>query len=332
MEPSLANTGKTMNNNADSLGSDKKQVTAMKNTRLALSDSQLKWETIFKRILIAMSVILVLIILGILTTLIKESIPSIKSLGIGFLWGKVWDPVSNIYGAYPFLIGTLLTSFIALIISIPFSYAVAIYLGEYNPKGWLSDLLKNTVELIAAVPSIIYGFWGLFVLVPIIRTFEAKIGVAPYGIGVFTSSLILAVMIIPYAASLGITLIRMVPSQLKEGAYALGATRFEVIRSVIMPYTRSGLFAGVLLSLGRALGETMAVTMLIGNTSAVAHTLKDAIFGPGNTMASVIANEFTEADHTEYLSALIELGLVLFFVTVVINLIGKRIITRFTNH
>ena len=123
----------------------------------------------------------------------------------------------------------------------------------------------------------------------------------------------------------------MVPSPLKEGAYALGATRFEVIRSVIMPYTRSGLFAGVLLSLGRALGETMAVTMLIGNTSAVAHTLKDAIFGPGNTMASVIANEFTEADHTEYLSALIELGLVLFFVTVIINLIGKRIITKFTN-
>lgn len=279
-----------------------------------------------------MSVILVMIIIGILTTLILESWTSIKLLGIGFLWGKVWDPVNNIYGAYPFLIGTLLTSFIALIISIPFSYAIAIYLGEYNPKGWLSSFLKDTVELIAAVPSIIYGFWGLFVLVPIIRSFEMKIHVAPYGIGVLTSSLILAVMIIPYAASLGITLIRMVPSQLKEGAYALGATRYEVIRSVIMPYTRSGLFAGVLLSLGRALGETMAVTMLIGNTSALAHSIKDAIFGPGNTMASVIANEFTEADHTEYLSALIELGLVLFLVTVVINLIGKRIITRFTNN
>jgi phosphate transport system permease protein len=226
----------------------------------------------------------------------------------------------------------LLTPFIALIISIPFSYAIAIYLGEYNPKGWLSDLLKNTIELIAAVPSIIYGFWGLFVLVPIIRTLELKIGVAPYGVGIFTSSLILAVMIIPYASSLGITLIRMVPSPLKEGAYALGATRWEVIRSVIMPYTRSGLFAGVLLSLGRALGETMAVTMLIGNTSAVADTIKNTIFGPGNTMASVIANEFTEADHTQYLSALIELGLVLFFVTVIINLIGKRIITKFTNN
>jgi phosphate transport system permease protein len=304
----------------------------VKNKRLDLSYVQMRWETIFRRILKVMSVLMLVLVTGILITLIVESMPSIKSLGIGFLWGKVWDPVQNIYGAYPFLIGTLLTSFIALIISIPFSYAISIYLGEYNPKGWLSDLLKNAIELIAAVPSIIYGFWGLFVLVPIIRTFEMKIGVAPYGIGVFTSSLILAVMIIPYAASLGITLIRMVPSPLKEGAYALGATRFEVIRSVIMPYTRSGLFAGVLLSLGRALGETMAVTMLIGNTSAVASTIKDAIFGPGNTMASVIANEFTEADHTVYLSALIELGLVLFFVTVIINLIGKRIITKFTNN
>jgi phosphate transport system permease protein len=139
-------------------------------------------------------------------------------------------------------------------------------------------------------------------------------------------------MIIPYAASLGITLIRMVPSPLKEGAYALGATRFEVIRSVIMPYTRSGLFAGVLLSLGRALGETMAVTMLIGNTTALGNSFKEIIFGPGNTMASVIANEFTEADHTEYLAALIEIGLVLFLVTVVINLIGKRIISKATNN
>src|ERR1700742_3298550 len=328
MKPSLANTDGT--SIQDSFVSQQ-QVKVMKNSRLNLSDEQLKWEVIFKRLLSIMSIILLLIVLGVLVTLIVESWTSIKLLGIGYLWGKVWDPVSNIYGAYPFLIGTLLTSFIALIISIPFSYAIAIYLGEYNPKGWLSDLLKNTIELIAAVPSIIYGFWGLFVLVPLMRELEIKFQVLPYGIGIFTASLILAVMIIPYGASLGITLIRMVPSPLKEAAYGLGATRFEVIRKVIMPYTRSGLFAGILLSLGRALGETMAVTMLIGNTSAVAHTLKDAIFGPGNTMASVIANEFTEADHTEYLSALIELGLVLFFVTVVINLIGKRIITRFTN-
>jgi len=279
-----------------------------------------------------MSAILVIIVIGILITLIVQSMPSIKSLGAGYLWGKVWDPVQNIYGAYPFLLGTLLTSFIALIISIPFSYAIAIYLGEYNTRGWLSNLLKNTVELIAAVPSVIYGFWGLFVLVPIVRSLEMKIGVAPYGVGVFTSSLILAVMIIPYAASLGTSLIRMVPSPLKEGAYALGATRFEVIRSVVLPYTRSGLFAGILLSLGRALGETMAVAMLIGNTSTIGNSFKEIFFGPGNTMASVIASQFTEADHTVYLSALIELGLVLFFVTVIINLIGKRIITKYTNN
>jgi phosphate transport system permease protein len=302
------------------------------NKRLKLTGRQLKWEKGFRGLLITVSAIMVLLILGLLATLVFKSWPTITSLGIKFLWGKTWDPVNNVYGAWPFLIGTLLTSFTALIISIPFSYAIAIYLGEYNPRGWLSDLLKNAVELIAAVPSIIYGFWALFILVPVVRTFEMKIGVAPYGVGVFSASLVLAVMIIPYAASLGTTLIRMVPSPLKEGAYALGATRFEVIRSVVLPYTRSGLFAGILLSLGRALGETMAVTVLIGNTSAIADKFKDMFFGPGNTMASVIANEFAEADHTQYWSALIELGLVLFLVTVVINLIGKRIITKFTNN
>ena len=270
---------------------------------------------------------MILLVVGLMLTLIIESVPSMKNLGIKYLWGRTWDPVNNVYGALPFLIGTLLTSFLALIISIPFSFAIAIYLGEYNPKGWLSNFLKNTVELIAAVPSVIYGFWGLLVLVPMVRSLETKVGVLPYGIGIFTASLILAVMIIPYAASLGREMIRLVPSPLKEGAYSLGATRYEVIKNVILPYTKSGLFAGILLSLGRALGETMAVTMVIGNTSMI----PDSIFGPGNTMASVIANEFTEADHTLYLSALIELGLVLFIVTVVINMIGKRIIKRFTN-
>jgi len=270
---------------------------------------------------------MVVLVLGIMFTLIVQSVPSIKALGAGFLWGKVWDPVRDIYGAFPFLLGTLLTSFLALAISIPFSFAVGIFLGEYYPKGWLPDLLKNTVELIAAVPSVIYGFWGLAVLVPIVRSFESGIGEPPIGVGIFTSSLILSIMIIPYAASLGRSMIQMVPSHLKEAAYSLGATRWEVIKSVILPYVKSGLFAGVLLSLGRALGETMAVTMVIGNTSGI----PKSIFAPGNTMASVIANEFTEADRTVYLSALIELGLVLFLVTVVINMIGKKIISRFTN-
>ena len=301
------------------------------NKRLKLTTAQLKWENGFKRLLVVMSALLVLLVVGLFITLVVKAWPTITSLGIKFLWGKTWDPVNNVYGAWPFLVGTLLTSFTALIICIPFAYAIAIYLGEYNPRGWLSDLLKNAIELIAAVPSIIYGFWALFILVPVVRTFEMKIGVAPYGVGIFSASLVLSVMIIPYAASLGTTLIRMVPSPLKEGAYALGATRFEVIRNVVLPYTRSGLIAGILLSLGRALGETMAVTILIGNTSAIGNSFKDIFFGPSNTMASVIANEFSEADHTLYYSALIELGLVLFLVTVVINLIGKRIITRFTN-
>ncbi len=295
--------------------------------RIRRSQQQIRTESIFKNTLVIISIFIIVVVFAILLTLFWQSIPAIKLTGISYLWGKVWDPVKDVFGVYPFILGTLLTSFLALIISIPFSFSVAIFLGEYFPKGTLSDLLKNTVELIAAVPSVIYGFWGLAVLVPIVRGFEAQIGVQTIGLGIFTSSVILAIMIIPYAASLGRSMIQMVPSNLKEAAYALGATRWEVIRSIIFPYTKSGLFAGVMLSLGRALGETMAVTMVIGNTSLIPKN----IFSPGNTMASVIANEFTEADHPVYLSALIELGLVLFVVTVVINMIGKRFIKGFSN-
>lgn len=292
----------------------------------SFSFKKVRSETAFKRLLAATALVLMVIALGIFLTLVVQSIPSIKHLGINYLWGKTWDPVGDVYGALPFLIGTLVTSFLALLISIPFSYAIAIYLGEYNTKGWLGGFLKNLVELVAAVPSVIYGFWALVVLVPMVRNFEAKIGVAPYGVGILTASLILSVMIIPYAASLGRELIRLVPPSLKEGAYSLGATQYEVLKHVTLPYTKSGLFAGLLLSLGRALGETMAVTMVIGNTSI----LPTNIFSPGNTMASVIANEFTEADRTVYLSSLIELGLVLFIVTVFINFLGRAVIKRFT--
>ena len=288
---------------------------------------KIRTEKVFKVSLVIIALLMIVIALGVFLTLVVQSMPSIKALGIGYLWGSTWDPVGDVYGALPFLLGTLITSFLALLISIPFSYAIAIYLGEYNTKGWLSGFLKNIVELVAAVPSVIYGFWALVVLVPMVRTLELKVGAPPYGVGILSASLILAIMIIPYAASLGRELIRMVPSPLKEGAYALGATRYEVLKNVTLPYTKSGLFAGLLLSLGRALGETMAVTMVIGNTSA----LPTSIFSPGNTMASVIANEFTEADRAVYLSSLIELGLVLFVVTVVINIVGKMIIKKFTN-
>lgn len=299
----------------------------MKTVWKTFSYKKVRMESAFKRTLVITAIVMIIIAFGIFLTLLIQSIPSLKSLGVKYLWNRTWDPVSNVYGALPFLLGTLLTSFLALIISIPFSYAIAIYLGEYKTKGWLHGLLKNIVELVAAVPSVIYGFWALIVLVPMIRALETKVGAAPYGVGILTASLVLAVMIIPYAASLGRELIMMVPSSLKEGAYSLGATRYEVLRHVTLPYTRSGLLAGLLLSLGRALGETMAVTMVIGNTSLLPHS----IFSPGNTMASVIANEFTEADRTVYLSALIELGLVLFLVTVVINIIGKSIIKRFSH-
>src|SRR6185312_7877087 len=295
--------------------------------RLRLSFRQIRRENIFNKTLMIMGLVMIILVVGILLTLIVQSMPSIKALGLKYIWGRTWNPVEDIYGAWPFLLGTLLTSFLALTISIPFSIAVAIFLGEYHATGWIPNFLKNAVELVAAVPSVIYGFWGLAVLVPMVRTFEGHVGVSPMGVGIFSSSLILAIMIIPYAASLGRSMISMVPSHLKEAAYGLGATRWEVIRSVVLPYTKSGLFAGILLSLGRALGETMAVTMVIGNTSLIPKN----IFAPGNTMASVIANEFTEADKPVYLSALIELGLVLFLVTVVINMIGKKIIDRFTN-
>jgi len=303
-----------------------RSIQIWKTVKFKATEKNIRREKIFRGGLVLISLSVLILAIAFMLTLVVQSIPSIKTLGIKFLFGKTWDPVTNTFGALPFLLGTLITSFMALVISIPFSFGVAILLGEYFPKGWFSDFMKNAIELIAAVPSVIYGFWGLFVLVPLVRSIEMKLGVAPYGIGLFTSSLILALMIIPYAATLGREMIRMVPSSLKEAAYSLGATRLDVIRNIIFPYAKSGLFAGVLLSLGRALGETMAVTMLIGNTSL----MPTNIFSPGNTMASVIANEFTEAASTVYLSALIELGLVLFLVTVVINLIGKKIIQKFS--
>jgi len=284
----------------------------------------MKKELLFKGGLFFSALLIVILLFGIFLTLLHSSLPSIRAFGIKFLWGKVWDPVLGNFGALPFIVGTLATSFLALLFSIPFSLAISIYLGEYAKKGILPSLLMRTIELLAGIPSVIYGFWGLLVLVPIVRGFEMKIGVAPYGVGILTASLILSVMIIPYSASLGIEVIKLVPSEIKEGAYSLGATRFEVIKGVVIPTARSGIFAGILLALGRALGETMAVTMVIGNSNF----LPRSIFSPANTMASVIANEFTEATSHLYLSSLIEIGLLLFFLTAVFNLIGKVIINR----
>lgn len=267
-----------------------------------------------------------ILILAFFITLTVYSWPGIKANGLHFIWGREWDPVNGHFGVLPFLVGTLITSFLSLLISTPFAMAAAIFLGEYYPKGSMSNILRNIIELLAAIPSVVYGFWGLFILAPWVQKFEMKIHVAPMGVGILTASLILSIMLIPYSVSIVRQVISMTPLHLKEAAYALGGTQTEVIRKVVLPYCRSGISAGFLLSLGRALGETMAVTMLIGNT----HDIPHSIFGAGNTMASVIANEFTEAIDQVYSSSLIEIGLFLFIVTTIINLIGREIIKRVT--
>jgi len=281
-------------------------------------------DNLFNIALTAIASLVVLLVGAILISLAIYSIPVFKSEGIGFLFHDVWNPIADKFGAMPFLVGTLLTSFLALLFSLPFSMAISLFLGEYFSSGKIALFFQNTTSLLAGIPSVIYGFWGLFVLVPIVRKIEIKLGVLPYGVGVLTASLILTIMIIPYAASVGREVISLVPQDLKEGAYALGATRWEVIKNVIFPYARSGIFAGILLSLGRAIGETMAVTMVIGNNNQFPHSL----FAPANTMASVIANEFTEATSNVYLSALIAIALLLFIVTTIINIIGRYIIKR----
>ncbi|HGJ67012.1 TPA: phosphate ABC transporter permease subunit PstC [bacterium] len=282
-------------------------------------------ESIFRKILYISGIFIVFLIVGIFLTLLVDAMFAIKTLGIKFLYGITWDPVSGVFGSLPFLVGTLITSFLALIISLAFSLSISIFLGEYFREGIISSILKSMVELLAGIPSVIYGFCGLFIVVPFIRAIEMKLGVPPFGVGILTASIVLSVMVIPYSASLGREVIQLVPSELKEAAFSLGATRFEVIMKVVLPYARSGIFAGILLSLGRALGETMAVTMVIGNRNA----FPTSIFSPANTMASVIANEFMEASPGSiHLQSLVGVGLLLFVVTTIVNIIGKYIIKK----
>ena len=284
-------------------------------------------DRIFQLVLKLAAIVIIMLILSLFITLVVWSLPSIKTFGLNFVYSTNWDPVSGEFGALPFLVGTLITSILALVISIPFSLAIAILLGEFKKSGRLSEIMKSIIELLAGIPSIIFGLWGLFYLVPIVRALEIYIGAPPYGIGILTASLILSVMIIPYSAAFGREVISMVPSDIKEAAYALGATRFEVIKNIIVPYAWSGISAGILLAFGRALGETMAVTMLIGNSNM----LPDSIFGLSNTMASVIANEFAEATEAIHLSSLVEIGLLLFLVTAIINILGKKVISRYAH-
>jgi phosphate transport system permease protein len=283
------------------------------------------YDSVFRKTLTYSSLLFISLLIGMFITLLIQSMPSIKEFGFSFFTSTTWDPVNIEFGSLPFLVGTLVTSFLALAITIPFSLSISLFLGEYYKSGFFSNLLRNCVELLGGIPSVIYGFWGLFFLVPIMRSIEEKMGVPPLGIGILTTSVLLFIMIIPYSASIGREVITLVPENQKEAALSLGATKYEVIKSVILPYARSGIFAGILLALGRALGETMAVTMVIGNSNAIPKSL----FSPASTMASVIANEFTEAIGDVYLSSLIQIGLLLFVVTTIISIIGKKIIKRF---
>jgi phosphate transport system permease protein len=285
---------------------------------------ELNKDKIFNLLLVSSAFSLLILGVGIFLSLLNTSSLALKKFGFSFFSGSEWDPVSEEFGALPFIYGTILTSLISLLISLPFSLAIIIVLGEYFKKGIFAEILRYLTELIAGVPSVVLGFWGLFFLVPIMREVEIKLGVTPYGVGILTASIILAFMILPYSASIGKDAMRLVPNELKEAAFALGATRWEMIKKVMIPYARSGIIAGVILSLGRALGETMAVTMVIGNY----HGIPENIFSPGNTIASIIANEFTEATGEVYLSSLMYLGLTLFLITTIVNLIGRLILKR----
>jgi len=274
--------------------------------------------------------LVVLLVAGIAVVLWQESRLSIAKFGFAFWRTKTWDPVSGDFGALPFIWGTLYSSFLALLISTPVALGIAIFLSELSPRSLRTPLAFLT-ELLAAIPSIVYGLWGVFVLVPLVRKVELLLPEAlrktplfsgpPLGVGMLSAALVLAVMVIPFTSSVAREVLRAVPATQREAAYALGATRWEAIQ-VAMRYGRTGILGAIILGLGRAIGETMAVTMVIGNSPAVTWSL----VAPQYTMAAVIANEFTEAASDLYTSALIEIGLVLFAITLLINAASRFLI------
>ncbi len=261
------------------------------------------------------------------------SSPTLRT-GIGFVTGSTWDPVNSVFGVLPMLYGSLVTSAIALLIGVPVSLGVAVFLSEVSPHR-LRSPISFVVEMLAAVPSVVYGLWGLFVLAPTLRedvypVLERYVGFLPifqgtiYGVSMLTAGIVLAIMIIPIVASISRDALLAVPDSQREAAFALGATRSEVIRISVLSYARSGIFASIFLGLGRAFGETMAVTMLIGNTPLISSSL----FSPGYSLASLVANEYTEAIGSTYISALVEAGLVLLLVSFLANVIARLLIRR----
>lgn len=272
-------------------------------------------DKLYKILLFTAAVIMPIVCGGVVYALVTDAYEAFEHFGFfKFLTSSQWSYTegSEQYGALPFITGTLMTTLLALIFCIPFSLPVALFVGEYFKETRIATILSTVTDLLAGIPSIIYGLWGFYTLRPII----IALNISPQGSSVLTASLVLAIMIVPYAASLSAEFIKMVPNELKEGAYSLGATRAEVIRKVVFPVAGSGIFSSYILAIGRALGETMTVTMLIGNTN----NIPDSITSTGNSMASIIANQFGEADDLR-LSSLIAIGLILFIITALINLV-----------
>jgi len=288
----------------------------------------------FRLVTGAFALLVVAIVAGIGAVLVKESWLSIQKFGLAFWQTTTWDPVSGDFGALPFIWGTLYSSILALLIATPVALGIAIFIAELCPARLRLPLVFLT-ELLAAIPSIVYGLWGIFVLVPAVRQLEIAtppflkalplFSGPPLGVGMLSAGLILAIMITPFTSSVAREVLKSVPLEQREAAYALGATRFEAIKAALF-YARTGIVGAIMLGFGRALGETMAVTMVIGNTPRISASL----FAPQYSMAAVIANEFTEADTALYLDALVEIGLVLFIITLMVNMLSRGLMWSMT--
>lgn len=300
--------------------SGKTMISAMRKQRIQ--------DFVFHKLTMVFALSVLLVLVGIIISLMIGAWPAFREFGLPFITSIEWDPVNDKYGALIAIVGTLATSFIALLIAFPISFGIALFLTEICP-AWLKRPLGMAVELLAGVPSIIYGMWGLFVFAPLFADYiqpllALTLGQIPVigelfqgpmmGIGILAAGIILAIMIIPFIASVMRDVFEVVPPVLKESAYALGCTQWEVVRKVVLPYTRIGVVGGVMLGLGRALGETMAITFVIGN----AHKLSWSLFAPGNSIASTLANEFAEAASVLHVSSLFALGLILFVITFIV--------------
>ncbi len=317
---------------------DEAIVTAEATARARVLDRLRLGDAAFRQLTRAAAVGVLLLLTGVMIALVAGSLPALRTFGFGFLTGERWNPVTEKFGALAPIYGTLVTSFIAMLIAVPVGLMIAFFLAELCPQ-WLRRPIGIAIELLAGIPSIISGIWGLFIFAPflqqtlqplLINTLGEVPGIAPlfsgppYGIGMLTAGLILAIMVLPFVTSISRDVFEAVPAVLKEAAYGVGCTTWEVVRYVVLPYARVGVIGGVMLGLGRALGETMAVTFVIGN----AHKVSASLLAPATTISATIANEFTEAVGDLYTSALIALGLILFIITFIVLAAARYLLLR----